>query len=65
MLDDELDGLAEQPLEEMRHFGNDVRELEYLRAQGLLARESEQLAGQAGGAVRVRFNLLDICRAPA
>ena len=31
-----------------------------LRAQGLLAREGEQLPGQAGGAVRVRLDLLDV-----
>ena len=60
MLDDQLDGLAEQPLEQMRHFGHDVGQLEDLRAQRLLARESEQLPGQPGGAVRVRLDLLDV-----
>ena len=37
-----------------------VGQLQHLRAQRLLAREGEQLAGQAGGAVRVRLDLLDV-----
>ena len=60
VLDDQLDGLAEQPLQQMRHLGDHVGKLEHLRAQRLLAREGEQLAGQAGGAVRVRLDLLDV-----
>ena len=60
MLDDELDRLAEQPLQQVRHFRDDVGKLEHLRPQRLLAREGEQLAGQAGGAVRVRLDLLDV-----
>ena len=60
MLDLELDPLAEQPLEQVRDLGDDVGQLEHLRAQRLLAREGEQLAGQAGGAVRVGADLLDV-----
>ena len=60
MLDDQLDGLAEQPLQQMGHLRHDVGKLEHLRAQGLLAREGEQLAGQARSAVRVRLDLLDV-----
>ena len=60
VLDDQLDGLAEQALQQMRHFGHDVGKLEDLRAKRLLAGESEQLAGQAGGAVGVRLDLLDV-----
>ena len=39
---------------------HDVGQLQHLRAQRLLAREGEQLAGQAGGAVRIRLDLLDV-----
>ena len=60
VLDLELDPLAEQPVEQMRDLGDDVGELEHLRAQRLLARESEQLPGQVGGAVRVGADLLDV-----
>ena len=54
------DRLAEQPLQQVRHFRDHVGQLEHLRAQRLLAREGEQLAGQAGGAVRVGLDLLDV-----
>jgi hypothetical protein len=47
MLDDQLDRLAEQPLEQMRNLGNHVGQLQHLRPQRLLARESQQLPGQA------------------
>ena len=60
MLQGELHRLAEQALEQMRHFADHVGQLQHLRAQRLLARESEQLAGQASGAVGVGFDLLDI-----
>ena len=60
MLDPELDRLAEQAVEQMRDLGDDVGQLEHLRAQRLLARESEQLPGQAGGAVGVGADLLDV-----
>ena len=60
MLDRQRHRLAEQPLEQVRDFGDDVGQLEQLRPQRLLARESEQLAGQAGRAVRVLADLLDV-----
>ena len=60
VLDDQLDRLAEQALQQVRHLRDDVGKLQHLRAQRLLAREGEQLAGQAGGAVRVRLDLLDV-----
>jgi hypothetical protein len=60
MLDDQLDLLAEQALQEARHLGDDVGQLQHLRAERLLARESEQLPGQAGGAVRIGADLLDV-----
>ena len=60
MLDDQLDGLAEQALQQVRHLRHDIRKLKHLRPQRLLAREGEQLASQAGGAVRVRLDLLDV-----
>ncbi len=60
MLHLQLDRLAEQPLQQGRDLGDDVRQLKHLRPQRLLARESEQLAGQAGGAVRVGADLLDV-----
>ena len=60
MLDDQLDRLAEQALQQVRHFGHHVGQLEHLRPECLLAREGEQLPRQAGGAVRVRLDLLDV-----
>ena len=60
VLDDQLDRLAEQPLQQMRHLRHHVGKLEHLRAQGLLAREGEQLPSKAGSAVRVRLDLLDV-----
>ena len=60
MLERQLDRLAEQALEQMRHFADHVGQLQHLRAKRLLARESEQLPGQAGGAVGVRLDLLDV-----
>ena len=44
----------------MGHLRHHVGKLEHLRAQGLLAREGEQLPGQARGAVRIRLDLLDV-----
>ena len=60
VLDHQLDRLAEQPLQQMGHLRDHVGKLEHLRAQGLLPREGEQLAGKARGAVRVRLDLLDV-----
>ena len=60
VLDDQLDGLAEQPLQQMGHLRHNVGKLEHLRAQGLLAREGKKLPSQAGSAVRVRLDLLDV-----
>ena len=60
MLDHQLDGLAEQALQQVRHFRHDVGQLQHLRPQRLLAREGEQLASQARGAVGVRLDLLDV-----
>ena len=60
MLDLELHRLAHQALEQLRDFGNDVGQLQHLRPQRLLARESEQLPRQAGGAVRIGLDLLDV-----
>ncbi len=55
-----LTRLAEQPVQQVRDLGDHVGQLQDLRAQRLLAREGEQLAGQAGGAVRVGADLLDV-----
>ena len=60
MLDRQLHRLAEQPLQQVRDFGDDVGQLQHLRPQRLLAREGEQLAGQAGGAVGILADLLDV-----
>ena len=43
VLDGQLDGLAEQAFEQVRDFGDHVRQLEDLRPECLLSRESEQL----------------------
>jgi hypothetical protein len=53
VLDDQFDRFAEQPLEQVRDFRDDVGQLQHLRPKRLLAREGEQLPGQPGGAVRV------------
>ena len=58
--DDELDLLADQPLEHLRDVGDDVGQLEHLGPQRLLAREGEELTGQRRGARRVRADLLDV-----
>ena len=60
VLDDQLDVLAEQPLQQMGHLRHNVGKLEHLRAQGLLAREGKQLSGKARSAVRIRLDLLDV-----
>ena len=56
----QLNRLVEQTLEQIRHVRHHVGQLKHLRPQGLLARESEQLAGQAGRPVAVILDLLDI-----
>ena len=53
MFDHELDRFPKQALQEMGDFRDHVGELQHLRPQRLLARESEQLPGQAGGAVGI------------
>ena len=60
MLHDELDGLAEQSLQQVGHLRHDVRKLEDLRAQGLLPREGKKLSSEARGAVGIRLDLLDV-----
>ena len=56
----ELDILAEQPAQQNGQFGQHVAERERLRPQGLLARESEQLAHQARGPVGVLLDVHDV-----
>ena len=60
MGDGQLDLLADQPLQKVRNIGQHIGQLQHFGAQGLLAAEGEQLAGQAGGAVRIGADLLDI-----
>ena len=60
VLDDQIDSLAEQPLQQMRYLRHHVGKLEHLRAQGLLPREGKKLSRQPGSAVRVRLDLLDV-----
>ena len=56
----QLDVLAEQAAEQDRQLGQHVAELQALRPQGLLAREGEQLAHEAGSAVRVLLDVHDV-----
>jgi hypothetical protein len=60
VLDDQLDRLAEQSLQQVRDLRDDVGQLQDLRTQRLLARKGEQLPGQAGGAVGIGLDLLDV-----
>ncbi len=56
----ELDVLAEQPLQQDRQVGQHLAEHQHLRAQRLAARERQQLAHQAGGAVGVLLDVHDV-----
>ena len=56
----ELDLVAHQALEQLTDLAHHVGQLEDHGAQSLLAAEGEQLAGQAGGAVGIGLDLLDI-----
>ena len=60
MLNNELHRLTHQAFEEVGDFSDDVRKLEDLRAQGLLARESEQLPRQTGSAIGIVPDLLNV-----
>ncbi len=52
--------LVHQPGQQRADIGDDVRQLQDLRAQGLLARKREQLTGQVSRTVGVAAYLLDI-----
>ena len=60
MLDSEIDILSDQPLEQVRDVRHNIRQVEDLRTQGLLARKGEQLPGQIGRAIGVVEHLLNI-----
>ena len=60
MPDHQLDRFSQQALQQVRDFGDHVRQLQHLRSERLLAREGEQLAGQACRAVGVGADLLDV-----
>src|SRR4030095_16434284 len=54
------DVLADQAAQQVRQLGQDVRDVDDARLQGLLAREGEQLAHQVGGAVGILLDLHDV-----
>src|SRR3546814_8628183 len=60
MLHAEIDAGADQAAQQVRKLGERVRQVQYPRLQCLLTRESEELADQIGGTVRILLDLHDI-----
>ncbi len=58
--DGERHVLADQPAQQHREIRQRLAEIDHLRAQGLLAREREQLPHQAGRPVGVLLDLHDV-----
>ena len=56
----ELDFLADQTLEQRRHFADHIGQLQHFGPQRLLARERQQLPGERGGAVGIGLDLLNV-----
>ena|SRR6516162_869138 len=61
MHDVELNVLADQPLNQMPQFIEDVGDVKNSRLQSLLARKSEQLAYEIGRAVCILLDLHYVC----
>ena len=60
MVNLELDLLAQQPLQQLRNFRHDIRQLQDFRAKRLLARKGQQLTRERCGAIGIGADLLDI-----
>ena len=60
VLEADFHGLADKAAQQHLQVRQNVRQLQHLRAQGLAAREGQQLANEAGGAVGVLLDLHDV-----